>query len=173
MDMANVYVRTNFTSIPGLVSPAPFGGNVRTVVIKADPGLLRAHNLTPDQLVTALRDNNQNTAAGNVRIGDYNYLTPTNTTIRKISDFGDIPLIKNGIQTVFMRDVATVEDGADITTGSALVNGKRSVYLPITKSADASTWDVVQNLKKAIPRFQASLPEDVKLTYVFDQSVYV
>src|ERR1700755_1405090 len=86
MDMANVYVRAQFTSIPGLVAPAPFGGNVRTVVIKADPELMRAHNLTPDQLVTALRDNNQNTPAGNVRIGDYNYFTPSNTTIRQIKD---------------------------------------------------------------------------------------
>ena len=85
----------------------------------------------------------------------------------------DIPLVKNGVQTVFMHDVATVEDGADITTGYALINGKRSVYLPITKSADASTWEVVQNLKKAIPRFQALVPPDVKLSFVFDQSVYV
>ncbi|HVS92981.1 MAG TPA: efflux RND transporter permease subunit [Mucilaginibacter sp.] len=173
MDMANIYVRSQFTSVPGLVAPAPFGGNVRTIVIKADPELMRAHNVTPDQLVAAIRDNNQNTPAGNVRIGDYNYLTPANTTLKKVSDFGDIPLIKNGIQTVFIKDVASVEDAADITTGSALVNGKRSVYLPITKSADASTWEVVQNLKKAIPRFQAVLPPDVKLSYVFDQSVYV
>ncbi len=173
LDMANVYIRSSFTSVPGLVSPAPFGGNTRTVVIKVDPELLRAHNLTPDQIVLALRDNNQNTPAGNVRIGDYNYLAPTNTSITAIKDFGDIPLFKNGIQTVFLHDVAKVEDGADITTSYALVNGKRSVYLPITKSADASTWEVVQNLKKAIPRFQALLPEDVKLSYVFDQSVYV
>src|SRR5665213_3398654 len=173
LDMANVYIRSSFTSVPGLVSPAPFGGNTRTVVIKVNPELLRAHNLTPDQIVAALRDNNQNTPAGNVRIGDYNYLAPANTSIKKISDFGDIPLYRNGIQTVFLHDVATVEDGADIATGYALVNGKRSVYLPITKSADASTWEVVQNLKKAIPRFQALLPPDVKLSYVFDQSVYV
>ena len=173
LDMANVYIRSSFTSIPGLVAPAPFGGNVRTVVIKINPDLLRSHNLTSDQIVAALRDNNQNTPAGNVRIGDYNYLAPSNTTIKQIKDFGDIPLYKNGVQTVFMKDVATVEDGADITTSYALVNGKRSVYLPITKSADASTWEVVQNLKKAIPRFQALLPEDVKLSYVFDQSVYV
>ena len=79
LDLANVYVRSQFTSIPGLVSPAPFGGNLRTVVIKADPELMRAHNVTPDQLVLALRDNNQNTPAGNVRIGDINYLTPSNT----------------------------------------------------------------------------------------------
>ncbi len=173
MDMANLYVRSSFTSVPGLVAPAPFGGNVRTVVLKVDPELLRAHNLTPDQIVAALRDNNQSTPAGNVRIGDYNYLTPANTTIKNIKDFGDIPLYKNGVQTVFVKDVASVEDGADITTSYALVNGKRSVYLPITKSADASTWEVVQNLKKAIPRFQALLPPDVKISYVFDQSVYV
>lgn len=173
LDYALVYVRSSFTSIPGLVAPAPFGGNQRTVVIKVDPGLLRSHNLTPDQIVTALRENNLNTPAGNVRIGDYNYLTPSNTTIKEIKDFGDIPLYKNGIQTVFMHDVASVEDGADITNGYALINGKRSVYLPITKSATASTWDVVQNLKKALPRFQALLPPDVKLSFVFDQSVYV
>ncbi|WP_214071685.1 efflux RND transporter permease subunit [Mucilaginibacter sp. dw_454] len=173
LDMANIYIRSSFTQIPGLVAPAPFGGNVRSIVIKADPQLLREHNLTPDQIVAALRDNNQNSPAGNVRIGDFNYLAPSNTTVQKISDFGNIAIYKNGIQTVFLRDVATVEDGADITSSYALVNGKRSVYLPITKSADASTWEVVQNLKKAIPHFQSLLPEDVKLSYVFDQSVYV
>ena len=173
LDYALVYVRAAFTTVPGLVAPAPFGGNQRTIVIKANPELLRSHNLTPDQLVLALRDNNQNTPSGNVRVGDYNFITPTNTTIRGVSEFGNIPLFKNGVQTVFLRDVATVEDAADITTGYALINGKRSVYLPITKSATASTWEVVQNLKKAIPRFQTLVPPDVKLTFVFDQSIYV
>src|SRR5246127_1718353 len=78
LDLANVDVRSSFTSIPGLVSPAPFGGNVRTVVIKADPELMRAHGLTPDQLVAAIRINNQTTPSGNVRINDNNYITPTN-----------------------------------------------------------------------------------------------
>ena len=173
LDFALVYIRSAFTTVPGLVAPAPFGGNQRTIVIKADPELLRQHNLTPDQLVVALRDNNQNTPAGNVRIGDFNYLTPANTTIKNVSDFGDIPLYKNGVQTIFLKDVATVEDGADVTQGYALINGKRSVYLPITKSSSASTWEVVQNLKKAIPRFQGLVPPDVKLSFVFDQSVYV
>src|ERR1700748_688007 len=173
LDLANVYVRAQFTTVPGLVAPAPFGGNQRTIVIKANPDLMRAHNLTPDQLVLALRDNNENTPAGNVRIGNYNYLTPSNTTIKTVPDFGDIPLYKNGVQTVFLRDVATVEDAADVTQGYALINGKRSVYLPITKSASASTWDVVQNLKASLPRFQALVPPDVKLSFVFDQSIYV
>jgi multidrug efflux pump subunit AcrB len=174
MDLANVYVRASFTSVQGLVSPAPFGGNVRTIVVKVDPDLLREHNLTADQVVAALDRNNQNTPAGNVRIGDLNYLTPSNTTEATVKDFEDIPLFQGqGVQNLYLRDVAKVVDGADITTSYALVNGKRSVYLPITKSADASTWSVVQNLKKAIPRFQSVLPPDVKLSYEFDQSVYV
>ena len=173
LDLANVYVRSSFTSIPGLVAPPPFGGNVRTVVIKANPDEMAVHNLTPDQLVQALRLNNQTTPSGNVRIGDLNYLTPTNTTIKSIKDFEKIPLYKTGVQNLYLGDVATVEDGADVTVGYAHVNGKRSVYLNIAKSADASTWEVVQNLKASLPRFQSQLPEDVKLSYEFDQSTYV
>ncbi|TLV03074.1 efflux RND transporter permease subunit [Dyadobacter luticola] len=173
LDLANVYVRSTFTSIPGLVSAPPFGGNVRTIVVKADPELMRSHNITTDQLVEALRVNNQTAPSGNVRIGDKNYITPTNTTVRNIVDFENIPLFKGGVQNLYLRDVATVVDGADITAGYGLVNGKRSVYLSIAKSADASTWEVVQNLKKAIPRIQSTLPEDVKVSYEFDQSTYV
>ncbi|TSJ39650.1 efflux RND transporter permease subunit [Mucilaginibacter corticis] len=173
LDLANVYVRSAFTTIPGLLSPPPFGGNIRTVVIKPDPALLRSHNLTPDQIVRAIAINNQTTPSGNVRVGDKNYITPTNTTIHKIKDFGDIPLFKGSVGNVYIRDVATVEDGADITVGYALVNGKRSVYMSIAKNADASTWEVVQKLKKALPKMQSQLPDDVKLTYSFDQSVYV
>ncbi|MCO5236712.1 MAG: efflux RND transporter permease subunit [Chitinophagaceae bacterium] len=173
LDMANMYVRSSFTSIPGIVSSPPFGGNSRTIVVKADPELLRIHNMTPDQLVEAIRINNQTSPSGNVRMGDKNYLTPINTTIVAVKDFEHIPLFKGGVQNLYLRDVATVEDGADRTSGYALVNGKRSVYLSIAKNADASTWDVVQNLKSHIPRMQAQLPEGVNLTYEFDQSVYV
>jgi len=174
LDLAFLYVRSSFTSIPGLVSAPPFGGNIRTVVIKADPELLRVHNITPDQLVQAIDLNNQTSPSGNVRIGDKNYITPVNTTIRNVKDFGNIPIFKGGgVANLYIRDVATVEDGADITVGYGLVNGKRSVYLTIAKSADASTWEVVQRLKAAIPKMQAQLPEDVHLDYVFDQSVYV
>jgi multidrug efflux pump subunit AcrB len=172
-DLANVYVRAQFSSVKGLVSPAPFGGNARTIVIKADPDLLRQHNLTTDQLVEALRINNQALPSGQVRIGNLNYFTPTNSTIETVKDFENIPIYHNGVQNLYLRDVARVEDAADITAGYALIDGKRSVYLPITKSATASTWEVVQDLKKAIPRFQAQLPPDVKLSYEFDQSVYV
>jgi multidrug efflux pump subunit AcrB len=172
-DLANIYVRASFTSIPGLLAPAPFGGNVRTVEINVDPELLRSHNLTPDQIVEAIRLNNQTAPSGNVRIGDKNYITPTNNTLKEIKDFENIPLFKGGVQNLYLRDVATVTDGADVTSGYALINGKRSVYVSIAKSADASTWDVVNQLKANLPRIQSTLPEDVTLSYEFDQSVYV
>lgn len=172
-DLANTYVRSSFSAIPGLLSPAPFGGSPRTIEINVDPTLLRSHNLTVDQIVEAIRLNNQTAPSGNVRIGDKNYITPTNYTIKKIKDFENIPLFKGGVQNLQLRDVATVKDGADLTAGYALINGKRSVYLSIAKSGDASTWDVVKNLKKNLPAIQNTLPEDVKLSYEFDQSVYV
>ncbi|WP_417368304.1 efflux RND transporter permease subunit [Flavobacterium beibuense] len=172
-DLANVYVRSSFTSIPGLLSPAPFGGSPRTIEINVDPAQLRAHNLTPDQVVEAIRLNNQTAPPGNVRVGDINYLTPTNNTIKNIKDFEKIPLFKGGVQNLYLGDVATIKDGADVTTGYALVNGKRSVYINIAKAGDASTWEVVKNLKKALPKIQSTLPEDVKVSYEFDQSVYV
>jgi multidrug efflux pump subunit AcrB len=154
LDMANVYVRSSFTQIPGLVTPSPFGGNIRTVVIKADPSMMRSHNLTIDQLVEALRVNNLTAPSGNVRIGDKNYITPTNTTEHTIKDFETIPLFKGGVQNLYLKDVASVEDGADVTAGYGLVNGKRSVYLSIAKNADASTWEVVQKLKKLSQKYR-------------------
>jgi len=172
-DLANVYVRASFTAIPGLLAPAPFGGSPRTIEINVDPELLRSHNITPDQVVEAIRLNNQTAPSGNVRIGDKNYITPTNNTIKEIKDFENIPLFKGGVHNLYLRDVAVVKDGADVTAGYALVNGKRSVYVSIAKAADASTWEVVKKLKENLPRIQSTLPEDVSLSYEFDQSVYV
>lgn len=172
-DLANVYVRASFTSIPGLLAPPPFGGSPRTIEINVNPEALRAHNLSPDQIVEALRINNQTAPSGNIRIGDKNYITPTNNTIKAVKDFEDIPLFKGGVQNLYLRDVATVKDGADATSGYALINGKRSVYISIAKSADASTWEVVKNLKANLPKIQSTLPEDVEISYEFDQSVHV
>lgn len=172
-DLANVYVRASFTAVHGLLAPPPFGGNNRTIEINVSPEALRSHHLTPDQVVDAIRLNNQTAPSGNVRIGNTQYITPTNSTIKLVKDFENIPMFKGGVQNLYLKDIATVKDGADITAGYALVNGKRSVYLSIAKSADASTWEVVKNLKTALPKIQSTLPEDVKLSYEFDQSVFV
>ena len=177
-DLANIYVRASFTSIPGLLSAPPFGGNVRTVVIKADPELLRAHNLTPDQLVAAIRINNQSSPSGNVRIGDKNYITPVNTTIHSVKDFANIPLFTGGVQNLYLGDVATVEDAAEISRGRVWIGQWQTFAVPSQHRQRAPMLppgEVVQKLKAAIviPKMQALLPEDVHLTYAFDQSVYV
>jgi multidrug efflux pump subunit AcrB len=172
-DLANVYVRSSFTSIPGLLAPPPFGGSPRTIEINVNPDRLRSYNLTPDQIVEALRLNSQTAPSGNVKIGDINYITPTNNTIKNIKDFEKIPIFKGGVSNITLGDVAKVKDGADVTQGYALINGKRSVYLNIAKAADASTWEVVKQLKKNLPKIQKTLPEDVSISYEFDQSVSV
>ncbi len=172
-DIANMQVRSTFTAVPGLLSPPPFGGSPRTIEINVNPDLLRSHQLTVEQVVTAIRNNNITAPSGNLRAGDTNYIIPTNNTIKKIKDFEKIPLFKDGVETLYLSDVATVKDGADITAGYALVNGKRSVYISIAKAGDASTWDVVEKLKEELPKIQSTLPDDVELSYEFDQSVHV
>ncbi|MEA9411779.1 efflux RND transporter permease subunit [Flavobacterium sp. PL02] len=172
-DIANFTARPFLIKIPGLTTAPPFGGSPRTIEINIDPNKLRTHQLTPEQIVEAISRNNITSPSGNIYIDDINYLTPTNNTIKEVADFGNIPIFKGTVDNVYIRDVATVKDGADITTGYALINGARSVYINIAKSGNASTWDVVKNLKKAIPRIQNNLPDDVTISYEFDQSVYV
>ena len=172
-DLASTLIRPMFSQIPGASAPPPFGGNERTIVVKVNPELMAGYQLTPDDIVKAVVQNNQISPAGNVRIGNYNVMTPNNTVVKNPRDFLDIPLLKKSGPTVYLRDVATVEDAADVTVGYALVNGKRSVYIPVTKTADASTMDVVSSLKKRLPEMQALLPDYVLLTYEFDQSIYV
>lgn len=172
-DIANFNARPFLINIPGMTTAPPFGGSPRTVEINIDPNKLRTHQLTPDQIVEAISRNNITAPSGNVYIDDINYLTPTNNTIKTVEEFGDIPLFKGSVKNVYIRDVATIKDGADITTGYALIDGKRSVYINIAKSGNASTWEVVKNLKKAIPNIQKNLPDDVTISYELDQSVYV
>ena len=172
-DLASTRIRPMFSQIPGASAPPPFGGNERTIVVKVNPDLMAGYKLTPDDIVKAVVDNNQISPAGNVRIGNINVMTPNNTVIEKANEFLNIPLMKGAGPTVFLRDVATVEDAADVTVGYALVNGKRSVYIPVTKTADASTMDVVNALKGKLPEMQALLPDYIDLRYEFDQSVYV
>ncbi|GAB3696569.1 efflux RND transporter permease subunit [Spirosoma flavus] len=172
-DLASTRIRPLFSQIPGASAPPPFGGNERTVVVKVNPERMRSYELTPDEIVQAVVKNNQISPAGSVQMGDYTVMTPSNTVLAKVDEFMNIPLRKGVGPTVFLHDVATVEDATDITVGYALVNGKRSVYIPVTKSADASTMSVVGALKAKLPEMKALLPDDVQLSYEFDQSVYV
>ena len=172
-DIANFNARPFLIKIPGLTTAPPFGGSPRTIEVNIDPYKLRAHNLSPEQIVEAISRNNITSPSGNMYIGDKNYLTPTNNTVKEVAELGDIPIFKSAVDNVYIRDVATIKDGADIATGYALIDGKRSVYINIAKAGNASTLDVVNTLKKELSNIQRNMPDDVTISYEFDQSVYI
>ncbi|GAA3984554.1 efflux RND transporter permease subunit [Mucilaginibacter dorajii] len=172
-DMAATRIRPMFSTIPGLSAPPPFGSNARSIILSVDPNKLRSYNLTPDEVVDALSKFNVMSPSGNLRLDNTIYVTTMNTLIKNTDTFGSIPVItKNGVP-IYMKDIARVSDAADVTVDYALINGKRSVYIPVVKTADASTWTVVQTLKSKLPEMQNLLPDDVKISYAFDQSVFV
>ena len=169
-DQALFKVRPIFAGLPGVSAPPPFGGNQRTVVVRADPERLRSYALSPDELITALTNGNTISPSGNVRIGKFMAIVPINTLVRDIKELETIPIRVGVDPPVYLRDVATVQDASDIPAGSALVNGRRAVYILVTKRADASTLSVVQNVKEALPKMQAVLPQDIRVSFEFDQS---
>ncbi len=172
-DYAATRIRPLFSTVPGLSAPPPVGANIRTVVLNMDPDKLRSFNLTPDEVVQSIAHNNVMSPSGNIRVGNTMYMATTNSLEENVKAFGDIPVRTDNTNTIFLHDVGTIQDAADITTGYALINGKRSIYMPIVKTPDASTWEVVQKLKSKIPEMQSLLPDDVHITYEFDQSVFV
>src|SRR6201995_5523228 len=172
-DMAATRIRPMFATIPGLSAPPPFGSNARSIILSVDPNKMRSFNLTPDEVVDALSKFNVMSPSGNLRLDNTIYLTTMNSLVQQSQNFGNIPVIsKNGVP-VYIKDIARVADAADVTVDYALINGKRSVYIPVVKTASASTWSVVQGLKTKLPEMQNLLPNDVKISYEFDQSVFV
>ena len=172
-DAALNLVRPLFATLPGVSAPPPFGGSARSIVINVKPDRLRAYNMSPDEIVSAITSANILSPSGNMPIGGKYPMVPINSVVRNVKDLESVPIRTGAYPTVFVRDVADVVDGSDIVTSYALVNGRRTVYIPVTKRADASTLSVVNLVKQNIPKFQSVLPSDVKVSYEFDQSPYV
>lgn len=172
-DLALNRVRPVFATLPGVSSPPPFGGNQRTIVVSVDPGKLHAYGLSPQNVVQALLSGNSIQPAGSANIGNYQELVTTDSTVQQISDLLDIPLQTRPGASIYLRDIGTVSDSSDILAGYALFNDKRTVYIPVTKRPDYSTVTVVNQVRQSIPRFQSLIPEDIKISYEFDQSQYV
>jgi multidrug efflux pump subunit AcrB len=170
-DQALNRVRPMFARIPGVSAPPPFGGNQRTIVLQVDPDRLRSYHLSPDDVVAALNLGNTISPSGNVRIQDQMPMVPVNAIVKDPKELGNIPLRPG--DNVYLRDIARIEDSTDIPTGYALVNGRRAVYILVTKRAEASTLSVVNEVRKNLPKMKAVLPEDIDVTFEFDQSPYV
>src|SRR5215469_13602154 len=169
-DQALFKVRPMFARLPGVSAPPPFGGNQRTVVVRVDPDRLRSYQMSPDEVVKALAAGNFISPSGNVRIGDEMPIVPINSLARQAKELETIPIRPGQNPTVYIRDVGTVLDASDIPSGYALANGRRAVYILVTKRADASTLSVVNNVRKALPSMQAVLPPDISVNFELDQS---
>ncbi|HMB28520.1 MAG TPA: efflux RND transporter permease subunit, partial [Blastocatellia bacterium] len=126
-DLALFRVRPMFATLPGVSAPPPFGGNQRTVIIRADPGRLREYGMSPEEVVKAIASGNTIMPAGNLRTGDLNRLAPINSVVQNIQELNDVPIRAGAGANVYVRDIGTVENGSDILTGYGLVNGRRTV----------------------------------------------
>lgn len=169
-------VRPLFAPLPGVSAPPPFGGSARTILVNLKPDRLRSYGISADEVVTAMAAANTLSPSGNLPLGDKYPFVPINAVVKNIQDLAAVPIRMgtgpNG-GAVFVRDLGDVADGADLITSYALANGKRTVYMPVTKRSDASTLSVVELVKKNIPEFKKVLPDDIEVTYEFDQSPYV
>ncbi len=172
-DAALNMVRPLFATLPGVSAPPPFGGSARTILINVKPDRLRAYGLSPDDVVKAMTEANTMSPSGNLALPNSFPIVPTNAVVKNIQDLAAVPLKVTDQGAVYVRDIGEVSDGSDLTTSIAIVNGKRTVYMPVTKRSDASTLSVVELVKANLGKFKAACPEDIHVTFEFDQSPWI
>ncbi|MGD0497073.1 MAG: efflux RND transporter permease subunit [Bryobacteraceae bacterium] len=173
-DLALNRVRPLFATLPGVSAPPPFGGSQRTIVITLDPDKLRQYRISPEQAIAAVNDATLVMPSGNMWTGDLERIARTNASLGgNLAELMNTPIRPASGTTVYLRDIGTIENGADLVTAYAHVNGRRTVYIPVTKRADASTLAVINRVKAALPDFKKIVPEDIDVRLEFDQSPYV
>ena len=173
-DYAINRVRPLFATLPGVSAPPPFGGNQRTIVVTLDPDKLRQYRISPEEAIAAVSKSTLVMPSGNMWTGKVERIARTNAALGgNLADLLSTPIRPVSGATVYLRDIGAIENGTDIVSAYAHVNGKRTVYIPVTKRADASTLAVIRAVKAALPQFRKAVPEDVDVSLEFDQSPYV
>src|SRR5579884_2282808 len=173
-DYALNRVRPLFATLPGVSAPPPFGGNQRTIVITLDPAKLQQYQISPEEAIAAVNKSTLVMPSGNMWTGKVERIARTNAALGgDLAELLKTPIRPGPGTAVYLRDIGTIENGADIVTAYAHVNGRRTVYIPVTKRADASTLSVIHTVRAAIPEFKKVVPEDVDVSLQFDQSPYV
>src|SRR5215472_9084978 len=167
-------VRPLFATLPGVSAPPPFGGNQRTIVVILDPDKLKQYRISPEQAISAVSSGTVVIPSGNLYDGSLNRIVRTNATLGpELDELMNTPVHPGSGTSVYLRDIGSVENGTDIVTAYAHVDGRRTVYIPVTKRADASTLAVIRAVKAALPTFKKAIPDDVSVQLAFDQSGYV
>jgi multidrug efflux pump subunit AcrB len=173
-DFALNRVRPLFATLPGVSAPPPFGGNQRTIVITLNPDRLLQYRISPDEAISAVSKASLVMPSGNMYTGKVERIARTNAALGgNLAELLSTPIRPVSGATVYLRDIGTIENGTDIITAYAHVDGKRTVYIPVTKRADASTLAVINAVKAAIPDFKKAVPDDVDVRLEFDQSPFV
>jgi multidrug efflux pump subunit AcrB len=172
-DLGANFIRTQLATIQGASVPLPFGGKSRAVMVDLNPEALFAKQLSPADISTALGNQNLILPAGNVKIGDKDYQVKLNSSPRILDEMNRMPIkVVNGA-TVYLRDVAQVRDGYAVQTSIVRTNGRRGALVTVLRNGKASTLEVVDNVKRTLPRILAGLPPALQVRQLFDQSVFV
>lgn len=166
-------IRPMLVTIPGAILPHPYGGQDMQVMINVDQDKLRARHLTTEDVHQAIEKQNLVLPGGDMKIKETDWLVLTNASPLKIEEFDDIPIKREGNSFIHLRDVATVRLAGRVQTNSVLVDGKQAVIVVVMKSSEASTIDIVDGIRKMIPRIQEVVPSDVKVSLLSDSSVFV
>jgi multidrug efflux pump subunit AcrB len=173
-DFAINRVRPLFATLPGVSAPPPFGGNQRTIVITLNPDKLQQYHISPDEAIASVSKATLVMPSGNMWTGKVERIARTNAALGgNLSELLSTPIRPGSGTAVYLRDIGTIESGTDIVTAYAHVNGKRTVYIPVTKRADASTLAVIDAVKAALPKFRNAVPDGVDVRLEFDQSPFV
>lgn len=172
-DVAYYALRQMLSGVKGIIAPAAYGGSLRRIYIFVDPAKLEALGISQTEINDAIQDNTTMIPSGIAKIGDVNYGIDAKGMIVDVEDFNDIVVTYRNGNPIYIKDIGRAEDASAIQTNIARVDGKEQVYLPIFKRPGANTIASVNAVKKALPRLQDRLPEDVKLNVIFDQSSYV
>jgi len=172
-DLGLNFLRVQLSTVRGASVPLPFGGKVRQIMIDLNPRALQAQGLTPNDVVNAINLQNLTLPSGTIKIGAREYNVLLNSSPEAIAGIADLPLRQSGSTTLYIRDVATVRDGYAVQTNIVRQNGIRGALTTILKNGKASTLDVINRLKDALPRVMSTLPPALDLRPQFDQSIFV
>src|SRR6202162_1339041 len=166
-------VRQQLAPVPGVTLPTPAGGKYRQIMVDIDPDKLLSRGLTPLDIVNAVNTQNLTLPSGTAKIGDTQYTVRTNATPASIKDLNMIPVKFANGATVLLKDVAQVRDGSLVQQNIVREDGHRSVLLSVIKNGNASTLAVVNGVKQALGAIRAAAPPGMKISELFDQSVFV
>ncbi|MEH2265453.1 efflux RND transporter permease subunit [Nostoc sp.] len=172
-DYATNFVRTQLATVQGASVPLPYGGKPRQIMVDIDPQAMLANGISAQDVTNAVSAQNLVLPAGSMKIGDRNFAVQINNSPDVVAALNDLPIKQVNGTVISIRDVAQVRDGFGVQSNIVRQNGRRSSLLSILKSGNASTIDVIDRIKKTLPRIQSTLPPELNLAFLFDQSIFV